>query len=31
MASIRERVIEQISEGADEHADRFAKKYLGGG
>ena len=22
-------VIEQISEGADEHADRFAKKYLG--
>jgi hypothetical protein len=29
MASIRRRVIEQISEGADEHADRFAKKYSG--
>ena len=28
MASIRRRIIEQISEGADEHADRFAKKYL---
>ena len=27
MASIRRRVIEQISEGADVHADRFAKKY----
>jgi hypothetical protein len=30
MVSIRGRVIEQISEGADdEHTDRFAKKYLG--
>jgi len=29
MASIRRRIIEQISEGADEHTDRFAKKYLG--
>ena len=28
MTSIRRRIIEQISEGADEHADRFAKKYL---
>ena len=24
-----ERIIEQISEGADEHADRFAQKYSG--
>jgi hypothetical protein len=31
MASIRGRVIEQISEGADEHADGFAEKYLGQG
>ena len=29
MVSIRGRVIEQISEGADEHIDRLAKKYLG--
>jgi hypothetical protein len=29
MVSIRGRVIEQISEDADEHTDRFAKKYLG--
>jgi hypothetical protein len=29
MVSIRGRVMEQISEGADEHTDRFAKKYLG--
>jgi hypothetical protein len=28
MASIRRRIIEQISEGADEH-DRFAQKYSG--
>jgi len=29
MVSISGRVIEQISEGADEHTDRLAKKYLG--
>ena len=29
MVSIRGRVIEKISEGADEHTDRLAKKYLG--
>jgi hypothetical protein len=29
MVSIRGGVIEQISEGADEHIDRLAKKYLG--
>jgi PPOX class probable F420-dependent enzyme len=29
MVSIRGRVIQQISEGADEHTDRLAKKYLG--
>jgi PPOX class probable F420-dependent enzyme len=29
MVSIRGRIIEQISEGADEHIDRLAKKYLG--
>jgi PPOX class probable F420-dependent enzyme len=29
MVSIREKVIQQISEGADEHTDRLAKKYLG--
>ena len=29
MVSIRGRVIEQISEEADEHTDRLAKKYLG--
>jgi PPOX class probable F420-dependent enzyme len=28
MVSIRGRVIEQISQGADEHTDRLAKKYL---
>ena len=28
MVSIRGRVIEQISEDADEHTDRLAKKYL---
>jgi PPOX class probable F420-dependent enzyme len=28
MVSIRGRVIEQISKGADEHTDRLAKKYL---
>lgn len=29
MVSIRGRVIKQISEDADEHPERFAKKYLG--
>jgi PPOX class probable F420-dependent enzyme len=29
MVSIRGRVIEQINEGAEEHTDRLAKKYLG--
>ena len=29
MVSIRGRDIEQISEDADEHTDRLAKKYLG--
>ncbi|CAN5437527.1 PPOX class F420-dependent oxidoreductase [soil metagenome] len=29
MVSIRGRVIEQITEGADEHINRLAKKYLG--
>jgi PPOX class probable F420-dependent enzyme len=29
MTSIRGRVIEQIEDGADEHTDRLAKKYLG--
>jgi PPOX class probable F420-dependent enzyme len=29
MVSIRGRVIEQISEDADGHTDRLAKKYLG--
>jgi PPOX class probable F420-dependent enzyme len=29
MLSIRGRVIEQINEGADEHTNRLAKKYLG--
>jgi PPOX class probable F420-dependent enzyme len=28
MVSIRGRVIEQISEDADEHTDRLAKKYV---
>ena len=29
MVSIRGKVIEQITEGADEHTDTLAKKYLG--
>ena len=29
MVLIRGRVMEQIREGADEHTDRLAKKYLG--
>ena len=29
MVLIRGRVIEQIKDGADEHTDRLAKKYLG--
>lgn len=29
MVSIRGRVIDQITEGADEHIDKLAKKYLG--
>ena len=29
MVSIRGRVIEQITEGADEHTDTLARKYLG--
>lgn len=29
MVSIRGKVIEQITEGADEHTDKLAKKYLG--
>jgi PPOX class probable F420-dependent enzyme len=29
MATIRGKVIEQIKEGADEHTDKLAKKYLG--
>jgi PPOX class probable F420-dependent enzyme len=29
MVLIRGRVIEQIKEGADEHTDKLAKKYLG--
>jgi PPOX class probable F420-dependent enzyme len=29
MATIRGKVIQQISEGADENTDRLAKKYLG--
>jgi PPOX class probable F420-dependent enzyme len=29
MVSIRGRVIKQITEGADEHTNRLAKKYLG--
>lgn len=29
MVSIRGKVIEQISRGADEHIDKLAKKYLG--
>ena len=28
MVTIRGRVLEQISEGADEHIDKLAKKYL---
>jgi PPOX class probable F420-dependent enzyme len=29
MVTIRGKVIEQITEGAPEHADKLAKKYLG--
>lgn len=29
MVTIRGKVIKQINEGADEHTDRLAKKYLG--
>ena len=29
MVTIRGRVIEQTTQGADEHIDRMAKKYLG--
>jgi hypothetical protein len=29
MVSIRGRVVEQITESADEHTDKLAKKYLG--
>jgi PPOX class probable F420-dependent enzyme len=29
MVSIRGKVIEQITEGADEHTDALAKRYLG--
>jgi PPOX class probable F420-dependent enzyme len=29
MVTIRGKVIEQVSQGADEHIDRLAKKYLG--
>ena len=29
MVSIKGRVIEQVTEGADEHLKRLAKKYLG--
>ncbi|CAN5492215.1 hypothetical protein BH18THE2_BH18THE2_30640 [soil metagenome] len=29
MFSIRGKVIEQITKGADEHTDTLAKKYLG--
>jgi hypothetical protein len=29
MVTIRGTVTEQIKEGADEHTDRLAKKYLG--
>lgn len=29
MVTIRGKVIEQTSEGADEHIDKLAKKYLG--
>jgi hypothetical protein len=28
MVTIRGRVVEQTKEGADEHIDKFAKKYL---
>ena len=29
MVTIRGRVVEQTKEGADEHIDKLAKKYLG--
>lgn len=29
MVSIRGRVVEQVHEGADEHIDRLAERYLG--
>jgi len=29
MATVRGRVVEQMKEGADEHIDKLAKKYLG--
>jgi PPOX class probable F420-dependent enzyme len=29
MVTIRGKVIEQVSQGADEHIDKLAKKYLG--
>jgi PPOX class probable F420-dependent enzyme len=29
MVTVRGRVVEQTNEGADEHVDRLAKKYLG--
>jgi hypothetical protein len=29
MVTVRGRVVEQTTRGADEHIDRMAKKYLG--
>jgi hypothetical protein len=29
MVTVRGRVVEQTKEGADEHIDKLAKKYLG--
>jgi PPOX class probable F420-dependent enzyme len=29
MVTIRGKVIEQVSQGADEHTDKLAKKYIG--
>jgi hypothetical protein len=29
MVSVRGRIVEQTSEGADAHIDKMAKKYLG--
>nr|MDP9289110.1 PPOX class F420-dependent oxidoreductase [Thermoproteota archaeon] len=29
MVTVRGRVVEQTNEGADEHVDKLAKKYLG--